>query len=394
LGGGYSRNIGGQQLAEFQELTATAAAGVVTVTTTSAYRGKPFTLTATKSSTSGTVTVATPTAATGPNHADNADNWEGGTLPTTGDIMRFDTGNVSVLHGLTYYTDNTIECSIEITGDYTGQIGLPQFDAGLGYAEYRPRYFEALADAADRVCYFLPGVRGLTDHSDVRLHLESGTNQWNFVGSYAARGSSSTVPNVFLHLNDVNNLEIVQGRVSINPAEADGLTGSAAVLEKLTVGGGTSAVGSAAYCIVNSSVELNGCEVIECLGGTLILKCAFDYTGGGTPEFNVYGGTCSVEPVAGAETRDIVVQGGTLKPNYSLFLTNSPKMTVHAGGVIDFRESSRSRGIARIVLHGGSAVYDPDGKGTTVYDLVGCDLQDVTLQIASGKKLTLSTAAV
>jgi hypothetical protein len=98
--------------------------------------------------------------------------------------------------------------------------------------------------------------------------------------------------------------------------------------------------------------------------------------------------------VAGAETRDIVVQGGTLKPNYSLFLTNSPKLTVHAGGVIDFRESSRSRGIARIVLHSGSAVYDPDGKGTTVYDLVGCDLQDVTLQIASGKKLTLSTAAV
>lgn len=72
----------GDNIPEFDEITATVSGSVVTLTGDT--KGKPFSITATDNSASGTFTPSTTTAATGPNHWDDAENWSGGSLPTSG----------------------------------------------------------------------------------------------------------------------------------------------------------------------------------------------------------------------------------------------------------------------------------------------------------------------
>ena len=74
-----------QAIPEFREFTATVATNVVTLTGDTA--GKPFTITSSESaaSTTADAATATSTAATGPNHFDNADNWSTGSVPVDAD---------------------------------------------------------------------------------------------------------------------------------------------------------------------------------------------------------------------------------------------------------------------------------------------------------------------
>lgn len=90
---------GGQDIAEHAEITATVSGDVVTLTHDTP--GTPFTLTVTEvSSGDETATEATATAATGPNHYDNPDNYDLGVLPVTGDDLFVDDSSVSILYAL------------------------------------------------------------------------------------------------------------------------------------------------------------------------------------------------------------------------------------------------------------------------------------------------------
>ena len=115
-----TRNLGGQQIAEFTDITAEFSG--TTVVLTAATAGVPFTVAVSKSSASGTVSASETTSATGPNFADNADNWSGATLPVDGDEIVFDSGNVDVLYGLDLSA--VTPAAIVRTMNYTGRIGL------------------------------------------------------------------------------------------------------------------------------------------------------------------------------------------------------------------------------------------------------------------------------
>lgn len=80
----YSATEYGANIPEFDEITA-AAASSTTVTFTHDTKGTPFTLAVSRvTAVSGSVSLTTTTAATGPNHWDNAVNWSGSALPVTG----------------------------------------------------------------------------------------------------------------------------------------------------------------------------------------------------------------------------------------------------------------------------------------------------------------------
>lgn len=115
--------------ATFTESTWTVASAVITSTSIA---GLPITIAVSKSSSSGTITLANTQAATGPNHWDNADNWSTGAVPGNGDDVFIEDADHAFLYGLpTSVTPATLTIR-------RGQVGLPEINAG-GYTEYRTK---------------------------------------------------------------------------------------------------------------------------------------------------------------------------------------------------------------------------------------------------------------
>ena len=124
---------------EFQEITFTQVAAVITGVAKTA--GKPFTLT--KSGT-GTYTLATTVANIGPAVWSEATNWSGGAIPANGDDVHIDPN----CGGIKYDLDNATMmalalASLNIPAAMEDQIGLPEINkdsASLPYGEYRSTY--------------------------------------------------------------------------------------------------------------------------------------------------------------------------------------------------------------------------------------------------------------
>lgn len=106
-----------------------------TILGTGAIAGIPFGIEVSAASQHGTISVETPTQATGPNHFDNPDNWLDGSLPQEGDTVLISGGN-SIYYGIDArqsFAELIVPC------DFAGQIGLEEKNA-RGYREYRPTY--------------------------------------------------------------------------------------------------------------------------------------------------------------------------------------------------------------------------------------------------------------
>jgi hypothetical protein len=120
--------------AEFSDMVWTVNGSVVTGT--SATPGVPVTLTVSKVGT-GTITLATPTAASGPNFFNVAANWNGGTLPAITDTITVEANSPAILYGLTTITALMAKTTFEAGFDQL--TGLPEINA-RGYREYRPQF--------------------------------------------------------------------------------------------------------------------------------------------------------------------------------------------------------------------------------------------------------------
>ncbi len=118
---------------EFREVIWTV--DTATVTGTAATAGVPFVVS--KSGT-GTYTLTTVTASTGPNHVDEPLNWSAGTLPdATEDIL------VDVPVDMLYGWENVSAAayaSLRIKASFEAKLGLARFNPG-GYLEYRTRFW-------------------------------------------------------------------------------------------------------------------------------------------------------------------------------------------------------------------------------------------------------------
>lgn len=79
------------------------------------------------------LTIATPTASSGPAHWDTAANWSPVGVPADGDAVSIEFGNRDILYGLNQ--SGVLLTALRIAAAYTGRIGLPRVNPG-GYYEY------------------------------------------------------------------------------------------------------------------------------------------------------------------------------------------------------------------------------------------------------------------
>ena len=375
LGTGYSVTERGPNIAEFREFvsgeTVPAASGS-TVILVGKTKGKPYTITVAKSSTSGTVSTATTISASGPNHFSTAANWSGGSVPVDSDDIVIDSGNVDILYGLAQ--SSVSPASITITQGYTGRIGLPdtnQDDSGYPYAEYRDKYL-ALGTSSDAVTQALT-IGGGDGPGSPRIKIDSGSGQCNLVVLNSGTPEIVGTPAILWKGTHVSNTATInRGSVGVAfyPSETSalmtcriGFVNNQASDANVRIGSGVTLTtltqtGSVLYtsCAVTTATQTGG---------------SWYHLSGVAVTVTINGGYCSYQST------------GTLTT------------LVLAGGELDFRADTRSRTITNCDLFAGAVFRDPAGTVTFTngLDLNRTDLQGVLLQIPQNKRLTFGSVS-
>lgn len=371
MGTGYTASERGPNVAEFREFTVASTA--TTVVLTGSTKGKPFTVTVSKSSAAGTFTTATSTAATGPNHFDNPDNWSGNAIPVDSDDIVFDSGSIDCKYGLAQSAVSP--ASIRVTMGYTGQIGLPltnEDDASYPYPEYRARYL-ALGTSGDAVNTVIT-IGELDGAGSSRIMLDSGSGQATVnilnTGQPAVSGEYAVQ---WKGTHASNTLTVSKGSVGVA-----WLAGETATVATLSVGYRTNVAGdSQVFC--GSGVTLS---TVHQSGGLLT-------TNSNILTANVTDG--ELLHMAGAITT-LNLDKGAVRYRSSSTLTAA---NVGSGGNLDFRQDSRSRTVTNCDLFEGAELHDPHGTVTFTngIDLNRCAPAEVTLDIVPHKRLTLGSVA-
>lgn len=334
-------NVGGQQFGEFAEVTASVSGSVVTLKGNTP--GVPFVVSASETSTSGTLTPATPQACTGKEYWDNADNWDTGTVPASDDTVVFRDSNVSCRYGL---PNGTLEVTIQQYQSFTGEIGLPPINnnnVAKPYYEYRQRYVR-LDDAgggSDIAHRFGIGLNGTGSplinlkHSTVKISpvvFNTGTPLNSRPGTKALNICGAT---------NTSTLNILNGSVDWGTQD-----GTASLFATVTQAGG-------------DSKGINGlhatASTVTCHGGTLLV-------GGSTSGVGITtrGGTVRAENQTGT-IATMLIYGGTV--DYASTATIS-LFKVTSGGTFDARSDAGGFTITAGSLFDNCRFLDPYGRAT------------------------------
>jgi len=356
---------------EFNEITWTAATNVVTGT--AAKPGKPFTLAASASGGTGTISTAVTTAGSGPNDVSVAANWSAGVLPATGDDIIFDNGASDALYGLAQsaVTPN----SITVLPGFTGKIGLPAVNAdnaSATYFEYRPQYLQ----------YGTTGVGGTVNVTinggAGRIKLDQGSAPaiWNVLNS--AQRLESGIPAILLKgSNAANALNVNKGDVGVAF-----FGGETATLVGVNVGYETNPAGDSTVWL-GPGVTLSNAALVQ-TGGNLTVNSATS----GTASITQYDGTLTLQ--SGAQT-GLSVLGGTCVFNSTGTLSGTP--VIGGSGTLDFSQDLRTKTVINpINVYGAkSKLLDPNKViASLVIDLNQLANSD-NLDIGTNIKLTRGT---
>jgi hypothetical protein len=307
-------------LPEFQEVTWTVSTNVITGTATTA--GTPFT--ATGQAAGGTTnTVATPTANSSPNDVNIATNWSGGAVPVNGDDIVFQDNSVSALWSLSALA--AVTGTVTVWQNYTGQIGLPENNP-LGYAEYRPTYFQANPSTLT----IGVGSRG----------NGSGLMQFN-VGSVTC---AITVINTGANSPGTDYALRLLGTSASNTLKQNGGTIGIAMLPSEVATFST-------ITVQNGSAELGSGVTLttaNCNGGTLTLR-------GTCTTLTVTGGTASLN-ASGTYTTVVAQNQSTILWSGAATITT---LTLSQGSRLDVSGDTRAKTITNSTVTGDSVVNDP-----------------------------------
>jgi hypothetical protein len=307
-----SSDTTGNLIPEYNEITAVAAVAVVTLTHDT--KGVPFTLTeVVVTAGTGDITIATATAATGPNFWDNVDNWSGSTAPVSTDDVVFDQGSVAVKYAL---DQNAITLtSLTIEQGYTGTIGLPLLNTDAGsdsfYSEYR--------ETAHKISATTITIGGGAGNGSGRIKLDTGTvNTTINVYNTGQRLETGVPPLLWNSGTATNNINVVKGDVGVCI-----FAGDIATITTLSPGFISSVIGDVTLRAGSGLTITN----ITGGGGTVTLESAttlVDMTDGvltlleGThAALNIDGGTCFYRS-NGTLTQGRVGPGGALNCSQDL----------------------------------------------------------------------------
>ena len=280
--------------------------------------GVPFTCTVSKNSAAGTISRTTTTAATGPNHWDNADNWDSGSVPAALDDVYIDGTSTSILYGLNQ--SGVGLSSLTIGANFTGTVGLPK-DNPAGYVEYRDQYLQIGATTVKI------GTGEGSGSGRIKIDLGSTAASVSVWKSGAALDSG--LPAVIILGSNLSTFEVVDGSAGL--AVFGGDTGTATTV--LVGANGSMHLGEGASV---QTVTTSGQATIECNVTTL----------------TVDDGTCTVR--GDATVAALIVNGGTCQYESSGTINS---MTV--SGAVDFSGDMSPRTVTDTTLKRGGRILDP-----------------------------------
>jgi len=342
----------GNDVPEFQDITAVAAASVVSCTAD--VPGTPFTMTVTEvTAGNGTATEATATNNQSPNDWSAAGNWSGATVPVDADDVVVENSSVSILHGLDQSAVSLNTLTIKPT--FTGNIGLPRNNAA-GYVEYFDTYLITSAVGDATTCTYNIDAGG---SGRIKLDTNDGESEINVYGS--GTRAEADVPVILLKgTHAANVLNINKGDVGM--AFFGGEAATAATIQV----GYRSSVASDVDLFVGAGattttlVQTGGqVEILSAI--TTVTVTAGELTIGDdatVTTLNLDGGTCYYESDGTCGTANVA-----------------------GGAVLDFRRDVRARTVSAANLYSGGAIHDPAETVTWTagIDLQRCGLADVTL---------------
>lgn len=338
---------------EFLEFTASTDGTTLTLLGITA--GKPFTVTATQ--TTGTSTVTNTTAATGPNHWDNANNWDNATLPSAGDAIVIEAGSYSILYGL---VDANNYASLTIDSTFTGAIGLPVL-ADAGYREYRQRFLK-LGNGSGTISLVLGQGTG-SKPTRVNLDFNAGTVNARIYGTGSSQDAFEG-PLVIKNTGASSTLVMHNG----NALLAADSSGSFTSVKLLPNGDQSSPVVKADTTVALGAVTVNT--------GSLEIR-------GSATSANVSLG--GVVRMVGAATCPTV----TFSNQGKVYWSTSAGITTMTGGnagEIYFGGETTSKTITNASIGAGCIVSDPGACVTWTNGIVlsACRLKDVQIDFGSG----------
>lgn len=339
----YAPTGGGQVINEFKEYLA-AAASATTVSLTAVTAGIPGTISVSKSSTSGTFTIAHTTSATGPNFLDDADNWSGNAAPANSDVLVFDAGSTDLLYGL---STSLTGLTIKILDGYSGKIGLPDVHGSgtTAYDEYRTKYLTTAG-----------GTTTVTIDNGAlqRCRLAFGANTATIVVRNTGTRPDANIPVVLLTGGDGS---------------------STLALSRGDIGAAFYAGETAQFTTIDMSYVSNRGTDAKFVGGTG-LTIATVRKAGGIATFN-----------GNVTTLTQALQGGV-----TTFMAGTPATATIGGGSLIYNSTSAPAGTAWSVTGDGTIDFDQDPRAKTASNSI--TLAGATAQIKDRKQVVASFAVV
>lgn len=351
----------GDDVPEFQGITATVVASVVSCTADVA--GTPFTMTATEvTAGDGTATLAPGTANQSPNDWSNAANWSGdpGAVPVDADDVVIENSSVSILYGLDQSAVSLNSLTIKPT--FTGNLGLPRNNAA-GYVEYFDTYLVTSAAADATTCTYNIDAGG---SGRIRLDTNTGQSEINVYGS--GTRAEADVPAILIKgTHAANVLNLNKGDVGL--AFFGGEAATAATIRV----GYRDAVASDCDLVVGAGATTT--TLVQIGGDVEILSNLTTAT--------IAAGTLTIGDDATVTTLN--VDGGTV-----YYESDGICGTANVAGTLDFRRDIRARTVTNANLYEGGAIQDPAATVTWTngIDLQHCGLGDVTLDWGEHRTVT------
>lgn len=320
--------------AQFNDMVWTSASNVITATGATA--GQPFVITAGATG-SATATVADTTAATGPNFANVAGNWSGGTLPTTGDTITVEANSPDILYGLTSNTDVIAKFTIE--AGFTGRIGLPERNA-RGYREYRSQFLAMNITALE-------------------------------VGSGSGRGSPLVKIDLLSTGTAVSVFSTGQRETEEeDPLQIKGGSAATAVVSSGIVSFASRADEASAFTSINVGTDAEVTCGITCSHTTVTTRGTTSLSNAVT-NLNVQGGQCTCY----GQITNADITAGSL-----VYRSTATIADVNVGpGVLDCSDI-RSRTISALELRQGGQVVDPYKTITATAITIAAGVRGLTVQ--------------
>lgn len=354
-------------ISEFSDIEATSSAAVLSLTAKTA--GIPFTVSVSEV-TVGDGTLGAPveaTAATGPFHWDNADNWGEGNVPIDGDDVVFDGHSGKAKYGIDQ--NGVTPASIDIREGYQGEIGLPEMNTdttGFEYPEYRQTELK-IGDSADAT-----NMAVTVDSSNSGpIRFDFNTGQVTLDVHNTGPAQDDGTPNVTLKgSHAANAVNVNRGSVGIAY-----LPGDAATVATLQVGFVENPAGDATV-VVGTGVTLT---TVNQSGGVM-------QTDSAATTLSQTNGDSTL--LSGAHTT-LNIDGGACHYRSTGTITTA---NVGGGGELDFTRDQRARIVSNCIIYAGATIRDP--QKTVVWsnglDLVRCAIDETTLNLGVNQTITPS----